>query len=408
MRKKKIITWSQVVDYTEAITRVFPCFAKERITSRESLIKAISCATLMRDNRGHHFYLILNEDVVKMGTNMRTVQKMLEKYPLFVWEGNHPSYASKEAKKYQATGYLLKVIDEMIMILNSPVRVYWKRKDAQRGVFSLLANTPPRPAKGDVDYSCIAHADTKGVLGYVTENKDDIDANNLLCVLRAFNIAKENRDMLTQEYFRGDCGRLFGNGPESLQNVPKMVRSKAFKGCFEYDFVNAHYTIASHFTEDKYIQDYADNANAFRVILADELDVDTKDVKAGLLMLICGVGRTLRAGSSLVELFGKEKAREFLLHPKIKNIIEGIDRLQIDLSTNGYVPTDTNESVGSLMSNFLMSQESIILDACIDRVKPELLLFDGFISREDKAVEWLEGIIYTETGFDIRVSRKQL
>jgi len=221
-------------------------------------------------------------------------------------------------------------------------------------------------------------------------------------------MAKQNKGILTQEYFRGTCGRLFSRGVESVQNIPKSVRKAAFKGCYDIDFVNAHYRIAAHFSGQPAINEYAYSPDVIRYLISDCIDVSKDEAKVGLLMLLYGAGTSLRSNSSLVELFGKEKAKEFLANSRVKLIHQGIQEMKQELLQDGTLEEEEGKTLDQTLAEFLMECEGRILDVCTKHVTPEALFFDGFITKEDVNLKTLESAVANELGISIEMSKQKI
>lgn len=398
-----IITWEIILDLTKAIESVYPAFKRERKDSKLSLVKALSACYTVREDETDYF-ILRKEDIEKLGTNLRTVNKMLERYPLLIWTGNKYSSFTKQAKRYYATESFEKVMEAFNNLVNPPVMVYYRSESSRSGAYVLLSKAPAQPHRHNIVRNYEAHVNLRGLQNYIRSNSEKFDTNQKIVLERLLAIAKEKKGMLTQEYFRGESGRLFSRGIESVQNMPRDIRKAAFKGFYDVDFVNAHYRIAAHFTDDPAINEYAYSAKVIRYMVSSDLDISEDYVKAGFLMLLYGAGTSLRKGSSLVEMLGKDKAKEFLEHPRTRVLMQGIDKLKTDLFEQCLIEDNSCETVDKLMAKFLMKCESEILDVCVKHVTPEALFFDGFITQQSVDITFLEGKIYEELGINIKLS----
>ena len=387
---------SYITDYREAMESVFPSFIEETKGNKNIMNVILSLAYPLKREE---YYLITKEAIELAGANYGRAMKLLIKYPVFVDSGLPYSKFYRKAKRWIISDKGVEVYKRMITGIN----IYYRVEGRTKGRLDAENKIPKSiHGKSVADYSHDAIINLQSLSEYQAgENmRDNAELNRLL------NLATYRNGVLNQDYVRKKTGRLYSYGSGSVQMIPREVRKAAFKGDIEYDLKNAHYRIASHYTENKFIQEYAYDSTLIRKLIANDLRLDVSQVKFLLLSLLYGAGITGKKGSSLEIEFGKEKMKEILSHAYVKNMLAGIEELTEDLQLSGNMSVMEGESAAQARASFLQRGESEILDACIAKVKPQLLLFDGFISKEDVDTEWLESIILYETGYDIQVSKE--
>lgn len=389
-----------IVDYTDAIEKVFPSYKSENKASRDAMNVVLSIAYPVKREE---YYLILHDYIILAGVTYSKAMSMLKKYPVFVDSGIDPSKFYQRARRWLITKEGLEIYKNEITGIN----VYYRAQGKSRGKL-VSEEKIPRSIRGKTvaDYTHSATISVKELEDHFTKNEADMTTRDQAELYRVLELAKYRNGELDQEYFRKKTGRLYAYGSGAMQTMPKPMRKAAFKGCYDIDLCNAHYRIASHFTENKIIQEYAYDASLVRKMLANDLNLSPSDVKLLFIMLMYGAGTSGRKGSSLEREFGKDKLQEMLSHNYTKSIMHGIEQLTEDLQVNGYVTIGEGETASQSRAAFMQSYEAQILDVCIDKVKPELLLFDGFITKENVSCEWLQEIILDNTGLDIEVSKE--
>lgn len=394
--------WEVVVDIESAVGEVFPDFLRERITTRHSLVRAMSAVRTVKHG-GDMYFTLTKEDVERMGCNLKTVMHTLSKYELLRWTGNKPSHIRGEAKRYVATpGYVkvMKIIDRQ----EARLKVYYKEV-GERGKLVDMEDAPDREVQSQ--HTTLARVDVEGVCSY-NKTLCDEDVHSKVTSSRLTAIIKGSDGMLTQDYYRKVNGRLHSGGSDCFQNAPKELRKSAFRGQWEVDFVNCHVKLASAYTDNKALDEYANSPGVIRYVVSKELGIPESVVKEGILMLMYGCGMSLRKGSALVESMGKTVSTDFLDNTRIKLIIDGLEELKKDLFRGGcLVPLDNGKrTVEQMVAMFLQRKEGEVLDVCLREYEASLLLFDGFISESRVDTNFLENKIREELGVEIRLTQK--
>lgn len=406
-RKKSVVKYYEIQDIRDSIVFVYPSFKEESERKQLALAKAISC---LKQIPKEELFTMTKESLEYAGTSLKTVNPLLEKYPLIVWTENKyyksSGYNKGVAKLYRATPQLAQVMKHYAQLTDARLMVYYQEK-GQSSMLRALDKVPSRIMKEDYDAMTTAHVNLKGLEAEVMamEFDQNVDYHEFLAN-RLLASAKARDGVLDQYYFRGDTGRLFSGGVCSLQNIPKKLRKTLFSGAYEVDFVNCHYVIASHFTTNQIIQEYAEDAHFYRNHIAEECDMSYKEVKAGLLMLLYGAGTQIQEGKALVEMMGKERTERFLGCTLVKNIVSGIKYLQEELVYEGMMTIPEGKTKAQALSAFLQKHEAMILDVCVKECEAELLLFDGFITYEDVNTKYLKERVFDELKFDIDISKE--
>jgi hypothetical protein len=133
---------------------------------------------------------------------------------------------------------------------------------------------------------------------------------------------------IVQQYEQCKTGRLYGFGVH-LQNAPKEVRKAAFQGCYDYDFNNCHFAIASQLAarigiETPHIYDYLVNKPSRRHELSKLLGKPIADVKKCLISLIYGSCINLHSDTAIVKAVGKKAAGQLVSNEFYKGLYDDI------------------------------------------------------------------------------------
>jgi len=403
-----------ILGLERAITSVYPEFKKENRRAKLALIKAISIAspveTELFDTEKYASYIILYKTLRKHGTSPQTVNKMLEKYPLFVWEGNLWDSEKGEAKRYQPSKELIDIVDHFADDKYSDLYVSYN--DHSGNHLILLDTLPTNLKEEDVIYSCTAEIDTEALSMYT---KKIMRSKEKYCKIvnlqMTLAVAKKMNGKLEQRYSKCRSGRLISRGVESVQNMGKEARAYAFNGCYDIDFQSAHYRILNHLVEDDFIAFYAENSDMVRNRISEDLDIPMKSVKVLLLAILYGTPLTLSSGSAIVKTLGKEKGKEFIEHRTVAGIIRGVKDSVDELEESGVLDSIMKEydiPATKALSYYIQNIEAMILNYCIQYYKPEALFYDGFITKEDVDVKMLERNILEDLEYDIKITKEKL
>lgn len=156
---------------------------------------------------------------------------------------------------------------------------------------------------------------------------------------------------------------------------------------WDYDMANCHFDLASQMGRFPYFSDYASDPIRFRTELAEDVGVTPKVIKTALLSRLNGAHG---AGETLDTLLGPNR-QAFIHHKLVKGVSRDIKKF-------------TNEF--GAPANVLMHQESRCLDAVTKHKKIDVPFFDGFLSSNDYSTEEIENVIFEETNFHLKITKK--
>jgi len=255
---------------------------------------------------------------------------------------------------------------------------------------------------------------------------------------------------IIQQYIQVDSGRYFMKNDINLQTIPKEIRKIIMGGMgyYGYDINNCHYVILNQLNEMyggeplTFVKSYIKNTKGYREKFSRELNITIDLAKKILIMFIYGASikrkdkylkderRSVNSAiiddlnvytdndkaetDRLYELLIKNKnvmglqndvqrARELILDAKQHYIpYRGRDYLtnhfkrRTTLQKNGF-----NKTGGSKLSHILQGIESYIIDIVCedDRKGVVMFLHDGWVSKSDKSIEYLEKIINNKMNY---------
>ena len=404
-----------VLGLYKAIGRYYKDFNKERRDSKMSFTKAISLATKVFNHKKHNSekedgWVISTEKMKLAGVDPRTFYRMLEKYPLYTLESSNWSYEQGIAKRWQPT-------DAMGMVMD------YYNQEKSPDIFLLEMDGKPRMQivdevgsslkPEDYDYFCYAHIDKEALIDYLRDEvkKPDVTVSERVGMQRMIGLLRKCNGTLEQGYLRCKSGRLVSRGIGSVQNLRKEARQKAFKGYYDIDFVNCHYTLLNHLYHDSYIEEYVDNTERVRNRIAEDVDIEISSVKKMLLAILYGCSLSLNGEGAIVEEVGKHKGAEFLNHFYVKGIVSAVQDAVDHLTDEGFLWEIINEHKippKKALAYLLQMIEGEILEYCISLYTPEALFYDGFVTQEDVDTEDLSAKILEDLHYDIKITKELL
>lgn len=417
-KDSKIVGVIEYLDVSPLVSKVFPCFkgeTKARRRMMNKILDSLSEAIQNTDKEEKMKYNLLVKELERRGVDKRQYKSLLDDYPILecVDDNYHPSFRDEMGLWIPGKGKLYDLTPEGEKLLELIIREHSlvsKEVMVDRKGMSKLYTIPDKinvKAFDFIDYDYYHRCELN--LFNVEEilEMDDYIKNPLLA--RTIADAIVEGGVLDQFYLRKDKGRLFGVGVSSCQRMPRTIRKALLKGYYEYDIVNAHFVIADHIADPLLdaIHSYANDTTIIRNMLSKDLDMEVSEVKTCLLMLLYGAGVSLRSDSSLVEELGsKERAKKFVEHPFVKQLVEDIGRLHEMMIEQGMINPESEDRWDSRQRSLALQHiEAVMLDACIEHVEPQLLLFDGFVSKECKDVKIFQNAIYERTGMNVTVKR---
>lgn len=388
------------IDLREALNVIFPEFHKERFEVKFNFVVGLNLARLRSNQdvnyRGYEKYWILSESTFReFKVRRATFKKMNEKYPMFLCVDESYSYELGVAQKWIPTPQYIQVY-KLAAEMNADKKHMWL--DGGRRRCSRIIERP----LADYENTCVINY--KRLESTFTDMYNDMDNLDPSVVAACVNLLAEFSPdgKSTQLYRRINEGRLFNMNRGNIQSVHGFIRDDIFHGAWRYDAENAHYTLATRYTNHDAIHWYANDAASVRSVIAEDLGLSQKEVKAGLLMLLYGVGTsTSNADSPMVKKIGVERARAFFAHKDVQWMMKGIKRLGIDLKHHHEaIPEKTT---GQQIAYWLNKLEGEMLDIAVGMC-PDVqgLYFDGLISRSRMDVDALNAQTILKLGVPIK------
>lgn len=404
-----------VLGLAKAIGRMYPSFKEERRDSKLSFTKAISLAIRVHNHEKHMSeygdgWVIKRESMKKAGIDPRTFNSMIKKYPLFTLESEYWNHFLGVAKRWQPTEDLMLVMDYYNQELSPDIFLLEMGKNPRMQIVDRVGSCL---TADDYDYFCIAHIDTEGLISYFKGvlRTETLDISERVGMQMMMAIAKKSNGMLEQGYLRCKSGRLVSRGIGSVQNMRKEARKRAFKGCWDVDFVNCHYVLLNHLYENAFIEAYVENAYTFRNRIAEDVNIPISSVKKMLLAILYGCSLSFSGKGAIVQELGKSKGKDFLNHYNVKGIIEGVSDATEYLEHEGFLTelmVENNIPAKKALAYLLQLIESDILDYCIALYTPEALYYDGFVTQEDVDTDDLSAKILEDLSYDIKITKEKL
>jgi len=275
-----------------------------------------------------------------------------------------------------------------------------------------------------------------------------------------------------QTYKERNTGRLYAEGFGSLQGMMREQRKILMGGLgyYEYDMVNAHYTILEQYynlitgRKLKRIRKYIENTKGYRVRLVNETGNNYDTIKTCLISLIYGssikhqhrymYGRNEPSG--IYKTIAKQHSNKGLIqdcwegfteHEIIQDIYSEVD-IAYKAIKNSWIETGQGKgrrmknmsnktcamledygkgeyrtkSKGKLLSHFLQGIEAKVLLSVMNEERESFIMphHDGWVSRMNWDTDKLEQLISQETrkmlldynnlkgAFDIKISKFEL
>jgi hypothetical protein len=290
------------------------------------------------------------------------------------------------------------------------------------------------------------------------EKLSDNNSENIVAGCHAilnFTFKDDHGFYTHMQYKESLSGRLFTCGKQTLQNVPSIVKDSAFRGCWEYDFDNAHYEILRQLGNQyglptEYISAYCQDKAAFREKVAKANKISVKSAKTILLSIIYGAKITLCRSSAIFKavqddmgmdeeevsqvIESMKSDREFMQFVKevkcLKNEVferghfnqrgRFFDYKVFNILGNEFCllaaqnkrtsPGKYFNPKASAVAHLLQGCEAYMLREVLKLHGKDvaLLQHDGWILRSDIDVEKLQDHILSKTGFSMKISKRFL
>lgn len=249
-------------------------------------------------------------------------------------------------------------------------------------------------------------------------------------LLRISHNTLASRREVVHEYQEASSGRLNALGV-SLQTAPRSIRKAALNGTWDYDFANCHYSLLSQLARridvecphvDYYLNHKAEvRATVMRVGGLEDID----DAKEALIALVYGASTSGARDSRLLELVGAHGLAQLRREPVFGGIAREIrvagemvierwpnrrGGLLINDARKGLNPRGPDAWLGSNLAHLLQGAEAVMLKACCHAYADDILMpfHDGFVSRRRLDAAEIERLVYSDTGYVMRVDEDRI
>ena len=215
----------------------------------------------------------------------------------------------------------------------------------------------------------------------------------------------------------------------SIQSTEREVLSAALDGFWDYDLLNAHFSIFSQWAkrlglDTPVVDEYQRDKRRIRKDLATLCSVEVDAVKETLIALLYGAPLNSNPKyASIPRALGKEGAALFIAHPFVKNLKAEIGKVgkviveSTKLSNGAYVNAlgiraskSAQRTSFTLLCHALQGVEAQALRAVVKRYSEKIVLcmHDGWVARERLDSAELEALIEKTTGFRLGVEEQLL
>lgn len=259
-------------------------------------------------------------------------------------------------------------------------------------------------------------------------NQDHVKAleERLIAILQLITLANSRVagvGRIPHRYVEAPSGRIYACG-FTLQNAPRSIRQVALAGNYDYDIENCHYEILRQLGQrlgckSEAIDAYLVYKPATRKGIAQRVGISEDQAKSCLLAIMYGARLSSYKDNAIPEEIGVAKARVLLQDVVFSAIARDVRNLR-EAVLSQYPKGDIENAMGKRttgrctsaqkLAHIIQGIEAMALRACVRYFGDDILLpvHDGFVSRKELNLELIEQVIYLETGFDLRVSCKQL
>lgn len=241
--------------------------------------------------------------------------------------------------------------------------------------------------------------------------------------------------VMPQVYQEANSGRLYAVGSVTLQGCRREVKRAALRGCWEYDFANAHWCFLRQLAPKldlPAVDAYLADKRGYRQRIASEAGISEADAKTCIIALIYGASLSVDPAKAIpkeigIEAAGRLRKSELMnalwvdVKDARKQILEKYAKRTrakhrraglVNDAGNLFDPTGIprGKLTAAKLAHILQGAESEALHACMDVAGPSLTLLqhDGFTSQERLSVSDLCDAIKQRTGFDLELSEEQL
>ena len=265
-------------------------------------------------------------------------------------------------------------------------------------------------------------ADIDDMFAHAAHQDYQLVAEEVGKLLRLANTNVAGKGYIMHRYYEAKTGRLYAKGT-SLQTVPRIVRQSAMHGLYEFDFENCHYAIfdqmaASYGYESDAIRYYLTHKKGVRTQLAEELGLSIPDIKTCLLAVMYGARTNTWHENAIPKTINNPaKTRALYAHPLFKGITDDIKQgRRIILDNCPKRRTTILNAIGKsvkrkekpevILAHLLQGIEARALERVVEILPDDvlLLLHDGFVTRDNIEVSFMEREVYQATGYRLSLS----
>lgn len=246
------------------------------------------------------------------------------------------------------------------------------------------------------------------------------------CVIRLSITEPAGHGVMAHRYVEAESGRLYAQGL-SLQNAPRLVKSAALTGLWEYDFSNCHYTIFEQMCRRLgficgAIPEYLSAKSAVRREIAAKAGISIAQAKECLIAIIYGASTSHWHKNAIPKAIGMDAAKRLASVPIFRELRQEIKggtkqvlsrwpRLQ-----NGRLKNEVGKAIVSsarpmqLMAHLIQGVEARSLKCALELFPDDIVLLqhDGFASRSRLDMQKIVSRTNHVTGYELLLEEEQL
>jgi len=230
------------------------------------------------------------------------------------------------------------------------------------------------------------------------------------------------KDTIVHVYIECASGRVYATGL-NLQNAPRVVKSFALEGHWEYDIKNCHFALIDQMVEPlgyecKAIRDYLSRKAELREAISSKVDIPLSKAKRCLLATMYGARITLSKECAIPKGIGMEKAKILYEMPEFSDLAAEIKKCSKLIANNAtkngqYPPKNAfgktlqgKATVSQILSHQINGVERCALEAAISVCQDDVVLLqhDSLVSRKRLDVNIIEEAIFSKTGYRLSIS----
>jgi hypothetical protein len=241
-----------------------------------------------------------------------------------------------------------------------------------------------------------------------------------------------SRYALPTTYVESSQGRLYSEGPITLQGCVRELRRAVLRGCWDCDVENCHWSILSQLAgreaiETPHIKDYLDNKKSFRRQIAADLEICIDDAKSVLIALVYGARLAVpnrRFTGAIEERITAYSMYRAANHRMLLNLQSDVAKARTAVVASpaftnikrGYIVNDAGRQLkiagataNEQLAHILQGAESKILQACMESCSGIVIIqHDGLTTRARIEVDSLSEVVERKTGYRVSFSQDQL